>query len=127
MKENKFMHLITLMKIIKYLRWYFEDVDLYNGIVDGRYTFKQITPHKFHVKIIKVPGMFGKFTTFKNLKFNVDIDRETLVQILDEFIILDKNDVLNFHNKLSTGEIKLLERFSEKYSKFNSEIPTFVV
>ena len=121
------MHLITLMKIIKYLRWYFEDVDLYNGIVDGRYTFKQITPHKFHVKIIKVPGLFGKVTTFKNLKFNVDIDRETLVQILDEFIILDKNDVLNFHNKLSTGEIKLLERFSEKYSKFNSEIPTFVV
>ena len=40
---------------------------------------------------------------------------------------VDKNDVLNFHNKLSTGEIKLLERFSEKYSKFNSEIPTFVV
>ena len=71
--------------------------------------------------------MFGKITTFKNLKFNVDIDRETLVQILDEFIILDKNDVLNFHNKLSTGEIKLLECFSEKYSKFNSEIPTFVV
>lgn len=121
------MNLITLMKIIKYLRWYFEDVDLYNGIVDGRYTFKQITPHKFHIKIIKVPGLFGKFTTFKNLKFNVDIDRETLLQILDEFILLDKDDVLKVLSKMSTREIKLLERFSEKYSKFSSEIPTFVV
>lgn len=121
------MHLITLIKMIKYLRWYFEDVELFNGIVDGRYTFKQITPHKFHVKIIKVPGLFGKVTTFKNLKFNVDIDRETLLQILDEFILLDKKDVLNFLNKLSTREIKFLERYSERYSKFNNEITTLAL
>ena len=126
MKENKFMHLIYLIKTIKFLRWYFEDEDLFNGIVDGRYTFKQITPHKFHVKIIKVPGLFGKFTTFKNLKVKVDLDKETLLQILDEFISLDKKDVINCLNKLSTREIKLLERFSVRYSKFNSEILTLV-
>ncbi len=120
------MHLITLIKMIKYLRWYFEDVELFNGIVDGRYTFIQLTPHRFHVKIIKIPGLFGKFTTFKNLKVKVDLDKETLLEILDDFISLDKKDVINCLNKLSTREIKLLKNFSVKYSKFNSEIPTLV-
>lgn len=120
------MHLIYLIKTIKFLRWYFEDEDLFNGIVDGRYTFIQLTPHRFHVKIIKVPGIFGKFTKYKNLKVKVDLDKETLLEILDDFILFDKIDVIKCLKKLSDKEIKLLERFSVKYSKFNSEIPTLV-
>ena len=121
------MHLITFFKAYKMLKWYYEDIDLFNGITTEKYNFKQLTPGKFHVRIVKIPGKLGKYTEFKNLNIKVSIDKDTLLYILNKFIIEDKKDAIELLKKLSNTEIKLFDRFTENYSKFYSEIPIVIV
>ncbi|MBQ9014201.1 MAG: hypothetical protein IJ094_11750 [Bacilli bacterium] len=122
------MHPIIFVKVYKKLDWYFENIDLFNGITDGKYSFKQLTPKKLHFKVFKSNETFGKFATFKNLNITVgNLDTEKILDIFNQFIIHDKIVLINLISNLSNREIRLLDRLTEKYSKFYGEIPTLVV
>lgn len=122
------MHPIIFFKVLSRLSWYYEDKDLFNGVSDNRYTFKQLTPKKMHFKITKKEGKMGKYTSIKNKSvFIGDLDKEMLLDILDQFISYDKKVLIYLIPILSKKEVKLLDRLTENYSKFYSEIPETVI
>lgn len=122
------MHPIIFFKVLSRLSWYFEDKELFNGVSDNRYTFKQLTPKKMHFKITKKEGKMGKYTSIKNKSVIIgDLDKEMLLDILDQFISYDKKVLIYLIPILSKKEVKLLDRLTENYSKFYSEIPETVI
>lgn len=112
---------MNFIKLLKHLFAYFDYYRMFNGLLDGTYTFQSLNNSFLNVSIFD--GNKEAFLTSKHSK-SVNSKQE-LLAILDQLINFECCNIQNLEEKLNQFDIFCL-KFSKKYQKFQIIAPVVI-